>query len=68
MRSQLAVWVGNVRKVSSRRRAHTSVSASRKRANIDREQSAAIREGASKDGHAISSRGRIPAGLIDAAN
>lgn len=68
LRSELSVWVANARKVGGRRRARASVSVGRKRVNIDREQSAAIREWASKNGHAISSRGRIPAEVIDAFN
>jgi len=33
---------------------------------IDREQSAAIREWARRNGHNVSTRGRIPADVIDA--
>ena len=33
---------------------------------IDREQSAAIREWARRNGHKVSTRGRIPADIIDA--
>ncbi|EUA49714.1 protein lsr2 [Mycobacteroides abscessus subsp. bolletii 1513] len=40
----------------------------RGRASIDREQSAAIREWARKNGHNVSSRGRIPAEVVDAFN
>ncbi len=68
LRSQLSVWVEHARKVSGRRGNRASSSSSRKRANLDREQSAAIREWASKNGYAISSRGRIPAEVIDAFN
>ena len=35
-------------------------------AAIDREQSAAIREWARRNGHNVSTRGRIPADVIDA--
>ena len=38
----------------------------RGRAAIDREQSAAIREWARRNGHNVSTRGRIPADVIDA--
>ncbi len=54
--------------MSGRRRGRTSLGSGRKRPSIDREQSAAIREWASKNGHAISSRGRIPAEVIEAFN
>nr|WP_322791039.1 histone-like nucleoid-structuring protein Lsr2 [Mycolicibacterium poriferae] len=37
-----------------------------RRAAIDREQSAAIREWARRNGHNVSTRGRIPADVIDA--
>jgi hypothetical protein len=36
------------------------------RAAIDREQSAAIRDWARRNGHNVSTRGRIPADVIDA--
>ena len=38
----------------------------RGRAAIDREQSAAIRDWARRNGHSVSTRGRIPADVIDA--
>ncbi|HZE17056.1 MAG TPA: histone-like nucleoid-structuring protein Lsr2, partial [Mycobacterium sp.] len=38
----------------------------RGRGAIDREQSAAIREWARRNGHNVSTRGRIPADVIDA--
>lgn len=66
LRKQLSTWVEHARKVSGRRRG--SLGAGRKRPSIDRAQSAAIREWAGKNGHAISSRGRIPAEVIDAFN
>ncbi|MGB6149059.1 MAG: histone-like nucleoid-structuring protein Lsr2, partial [Mycolicibacter algericus] len=37
-----------------------------RRGAIDREQSAAIREWARRNGHNVSTRGRIPADIIDA--
>ncbi|CPT95387.1 Protein lsr2 precursor [Mycobacteroides abscessus] len=57
----LARWVAGVAAV-------VSLGPGRKRASIDREQGAAIREWATKNGCAISSRGRIPAEVIDAFN
>ncbi|CPV75004.1 histone-like nucleoid-structuring protein Lsr2 [Mycobacteroides abscessus] len=67
LRKQLSTWVEHARKVSGRRRT-SSLGSGRKRPSIDRAQSAAIREWASKNGHPISSRGRIPAEVIDAFN
>ncbi|MDO3109813.1 Lsr2 family protein [Mycobacteroides abscessus] len=66
LRKQLSTWVDHARKVSGRRRG--SSGSGRKRPSIDRAQSAAIREWAGKNGHAVSSRGRIPAEVIDAFN
>lgn len=69
LRNQLAGWVEHARRVSGRRRGRGSSSGSgRGRASIDREQSAAIREWARKNGHSVSSRGRIPAEVVDAFN
>jgi hypothetical protein len=39
---------------------------SRGRATIDREQSSAIRDWARRNGHKVSTRGRIPAEIIEA--
>ncbi|SHQ89116.1 histone-like nucleoid-structuring protein Lsr2 [Mycobacteroides abscessus] len=68
LRKQLSTWVEYARRVNGRRRGRSSVGSGRKRPTIDRAQSAAIREWASKNGHTISSRGRIPAEVIDAFN
>ncbi|MEC4903392.1 Lsr2 family protein [Mycobacteroides chelonae] len=68
LRDQFSVWVEHARKVSGRRHGRASLGSNRKPASIDREQSAAIRKWASKNGRAISSRGRIPAEVIDAFN
>ncbi|EIU07042.1 protein lsr2 [Mycobacteroides abscessus 5S-0422] len=68
LRKQLSAWVEHARKVSGRRPGRGSLGSSRKRASVDREQGAAIREWATKNGYAISSRGRIPAEIIDAFN
>ncbi|SIM23050.1 histone-like nucleoid-structuring protein Lsr2 [Mycobacteroides abscessus] len=68
LRKQLSTWVEHARKVSGRSRRHGGLGSSRKRPSIDRAQSAAIREWASKNGHSVSSRGRIPAEVIDAFN
>ncbi|WP_195165883.1 Lsr2 dimerization domain-containing protein [Mycobacteroides abscessus] len=69
LRNQLSVWVDHARRVSGRRRSRGGSSAPRRsRASIDREQSAAIREWARKNGHNVSARGRIPAEVVDAFN
>ncbi|MDH6243671.1 histone-like nucleoid-structuring protein Lsr2 [Mycobacterium sp. OTB74] len=65
LRSDLKKWVEASRRVGGRRRGRSTGSA-RGRASIDREQSAAIREWARRNGHNVSSRGRIPAEVIDA--
>ena len=54
------------RRVGGRRRGRPSVPGARGRASIDREQSAAIREWARRNGHKVSTRGRIPADIIEA--
>lgn len=68
LRNQLSAWVEHARRVSGRRHGRSGLGSGRKRPSIDRAQSAAIREWASKNGHAVSSRGRIPAEVIDAFN
>ncbi|MDB2210893.1 histone-like nucleoid-structuring protein Lsr2 [Mycobacteroides abscessus] len=68
LRMQLSTWVKHSRKVSGRRNGRGGLGSGRKLPSIDRAQSAAIREWASKNGHPISSRGRIPAEVIDAFN
>ncbi|BBY05964.1 histone-like nucleoid-structuring protein Lsr2 [Mycobacterium noviomagense] len=64
LRSDLKQWVQAGRRVGGRRRGRAS--SGRGRGTIDREQSAAIREWARRNGHNVSSRGRIPADIIDA--
>ena len=68
LRNQLTTWVEHARRVRGRRRGRGSSGSGRGRASIDREQSAAIREWARKNGHNVSSRGRIPAEVVDAFN
>lgn len=63
LRSDLKKWVEAGRRVGGRRRGRGS---SRGRGTIDREQSAAIREWARRNGHNVSTRGRIPADVIEA--
>lgn len=63
LRGELTKWIEAGRRVGGRRRGR---SASGRRGAIDREQSAAIREWARRNGHNVSTRGRIPADIIDA--
>lgn len=65
LRGDLKMWVEKGRRVAGRRRGRGGASG-RGRAAIDREQSAAIREWARRNGHKVSTRGRIPANVIDA--
>ena len=64
-RNDIQQWVEAGRRVGGRRRGRTSSSA-RARGTIDREQSAAIRDWARRNGHNVSTRGRIPTDVIDA--
>lgn len=63
-RNQLSTWVEHARRVSSQRRGGSR--SRRGHATVDRSQNAEIREWASKNGHPVSTRGRIPAQIIDA--
>jgi hypothetical protein len=65
LRNDLKSWVEAGRRVGGRRRGR-SAGSGRGRASIDREQSAAIRDWARRNGHNVSTRGRIPADVIDA--
>ncbi|MBF6299712.1 histone-like nucleoid-structuring protein Lsr2 [Nocardia amamiensis] len=71
LRDGLDEWVSNARRVSGRRRvkaAATAAGTPKSRVSIDREQSAAIREWARRNGHKVSARGRISADITDAYN
>lgn len=65
LRNDLKPWVEASRRVGGRRRGRSGPPG-RGRGAIDREQSAAIREWARRNGHKVSTRGRIPADIIDA--
>ena len=65
LRNDLKQWIEAGRRVGGRRRGR-SANSTRSRAAMDREQSAAIREWARRNGHNVSSRGRIPADIIEA--
>jgi len=66
LRDQFAPWSEAGRRVGGRRRGRPSGSGRGGRASIDREQSAAIRDWARRNGHKVSTRGRIPAEVIEA--
>lgn len=66
LRNEFKPWVEAGRRVGGRRRGRPAGGAGRGRPGIDREQSAAIREWARRNGHKVSTRGRIPAEVIEA--
>ena len=66
IRNELKPWVEAGRRVGGRRRGRSGAPGRGGRASIDREQSAAIRDWARRNGHKVSTRGRIPADVIDA--
>ena len=66
IREDFKQWIEAGRRVGGRRRGRPGVPGGRGRASIDREQSAAIREWARRNGHKVSTRGRIPAEIIEA--
>ncbi len=65
LRNDLKHWISAGRRVGGRRRGRGTPNG-RGRGSIDREQSAAIRDWARRNGHNVSTRGRIPADIIDA--
>lgn len=65
IRNEFKPWMDAGRRVGGRRRGRSGPSG-RGRASMDREQSAAIREWARRNGHKVSTRGRIPADVIEA--
>ena len=65
LRDDLKQWTEAGRRVGGRRRGRSGGSG-RGRATIAREHSAAIRDWARRSGHKVSTRGRIPAEIIDA--
>lgn len=66
IRDEFKPWAEAGRRVGGRRRGRPAGATGRGRAGIDREQSAAIREWARRNGHKVSTRGRIPADVIEA--
>jgi hypothetical protein len=65
LREDLKQWIDSGRRVGGRRRGRSGAPG-RGRGSIDREQSAAIRDWARRSGHKVSTRGRIPAEIIEA--
>jgi hypothetical protein len=68
LRDQLAVWVTHARRATGRRRGKVSAPTGKARAAVDREQSAAIREWARRNGHPVSAPGRISAEITELYN
>ena len=69
LREQLEVWVSSARRSTGRRKSgKTAPAAGKSRASVDREQSAAIREWARRNGHPGSARGRISAEITELYN
>jgi hypothetical protein len=68
LRGSLADYVSNARKAGGRRKVTGPArrTSGAGRASVDREQNAAIREWARKNGYNVSDRGRIPAEVLDA--
>lgn len=70
LRAQLDLWVTHARKVTARKRGKgpAATASTKSRISVDREQSAAIRDWARRNGHKVSARGRISAEIIEAFN
>ncbi len=66
LRDEFKQWIDAGRRVGGRRRGRAGTPGRGGRGSIDREQSAAIREWARRSGHKVSTRGRIPAEIIEA--
>lgn len=67
LRDHLGTFIGSARRTGGRvRRGTASASARGNGSGRSREQTQAIREWARRNGHDISERGRIPAGVIEA--
>jgi hypothetical protein len=66
LRDEFKPWIDAGRRVGGRRRGRPGAPGRGGRGSIDREQSAAIREWARRNGHKVSTRGRIPAEIIEA--
>jgi hypothetical protein len=65
LRQEFQPWIAASRRVAGRKRKHVGLG-DRFAASPDRAQVAAIRDWARRNGHDVSSRGRIPRAVIDA--
>ncbi|MEU6583050.1 Lsr2 family protein [Nocardia sp. NPDC046763] len=65
LREALEPWTDKARKVGRSKRTGKVAAGGRTRPAVDREESTAIREWARAQGHQVSSRGRIPAEIVD---
>lgn len=69
LRSDLQRWIDKARPVSaSRRRGSAAGATGNGRPRVTREQGAAIREWARRNGETVSSRGRIPHDVVEKFN
>ncbi|MFE3292288.1 Lsr2 family protein [Rhodococcus sp. NPDC059234] len=68
LRDQLEIWVSHARKSTGRRRGKSAPVTGKSRVAVDREQSAAIREWARRNGHPVSARGRISSEITELYN
>ncbi|MFD4293555.1 Lsr2 family protein [Rhodococcus sp. NPDC058505] len=68
LRDQLEEWVAHARRSTGRRRGKPAPAVGKSRVAADREQSAAIREWARRNGHPVSARGRISAEITELYN
>ncbi|WP_067701702.1 histone-like nucleoid-structuring protein Lsr2 [Nocardia jejuensis] len=66
LRESLEPWADKARKVGRATKRKATTVGGRTRPAVDREESTAIREWARAQGHQVSSRGRIPAEIVEA--
>ncbi|MCU1642669.1 MULTISPECIES: histone-like nucleoid-structuring protein Lsr2 [unclassified Nocardia] len=66
LRESLEPWAEKARKVGRSKQRKVGAVTGRTRPAVDREESTAIREWARAQGHQVSSRGRIPAEIVEA--
>ncbi|MRH90857.1 Lsr2 family protein [Nocardia sp. SYP-A9097] len=66
LRESLEPWTEKARKVGRSKQRKVTAANGRTRPAVDREESTAIREWARAQGHQVSSRGRIPAEIVEA--
>lgn len=68
LREAMARYIGHAQRTGRTKAAAPAVRTGRGVARADREQTAAIREWARSNGHAVNDRGRIPAAIVEAYN